>query len=164
MWFCSYGWKCTLSLPFIPTCHHFIFFFKSYCSCWYCVSFHLNFVYSFLMYIELQFFFSFPQAAQYIGEICRYLLNSPPSDADKKHKVGWPPPPLHWILLKSILKRRPLCTQCYEIAAFALMLQWFQFNYQCHLNNLIIKDKSYSKSKKTLRFRTNKLLSPSPRF
>ena len=45
------------------------------------------------MYIELQFFFLFPQAAQYIGEICRYLLNSPPSDADKKHKVGRPLPP-----------------------------------------------------------------------
>lgn len=38
-------------------------------------------------YIIIIFFFFFVQVAQYIGEICRFLLTVPPNSNDTAHKI-----------------------------------------------------------------------------
>ena len=40
-----------------------------------------------IFYMKPFFFFSFLKAAQYIGEICRYLLSAPETPEEKKHSI-----------------------------------------------------------------------------
>lgn len=51
------------------------------------VSPSFSFTYTIFLCLDLSTFFSLSQIVQYIGEICRYLLNQPVRDVEQRHRV-----------------------------------------------------------------------------